>query len=39
MDTPEPIQLTKDSHQRLIQLLERDPEKRSHVRVFIEGYG
>jgi Fe-S cluster assembly iron-binding protein IscA len=39
MDTPDPIVLTQDSQKRLLQLLERDPDQRSHVRVFIEGYG
>jgi len=39
MNTPEPIQLTQESQKRLIQLLERDPHKRKHVRLYIEGWG
>lgn len=39
MNTPDPIQLTKESHERLRKLLERDPQHRKHVRLFIEGWG
>ncbi len=33
------IELTKDSHRRLIKLIDKDKARRRHIRVFVEGWG
>jgi hypothetical protein len=38
-DTTPPIELTREAHSKLRLLLDKDPQQRRHVRLFVEAWG